>query len=259
MKVSIIMSVYNGDQYLEECLQSVSRQTYKSLELVIVNDGSTDRSDDIIKKFRTSNAWLNVVYLNQDNSGLTVSLNSAIRAVSGELVARLDADDYFPPDRIQKSVDFLLSSGSHFITTAATRVSFDITKVPNVFLINKNKLFEKEFLLMGNCHVHGTFFGYSWVFRDYPYDEDYRTAQDYEFLLRIAEIETIKKGFLNQPLYFLRVHNTSSGRSGNGNQVDNARRICSAYGGDPKRLIPATQGLKRRWLTVLRRIRFFGV
>lgn len=105
-KVSIIMSVYNGEEFLKDSILSVLNQTYKDFEFIIVNDGSTDNSLEIIEDLQKSDGRIRIINNNQ-NLGLTKSLNLGLLESKGEYIARLDAGDISLPERIEKQADFL--------------------------------------------------------------------------------------------------------------------------------------------------------
>ena len=90
--VSLIMPVYNVEKYLEKALRSVKNQTFKDFELIIVNDGSTDGSIDIIEKFCNENE--NFRLINQENQGPSVARNTGIKESVGEYIGFMDSDDY---------------------------------------------------------------------------------------------------------------------------------------------------------------------
>jgi len=100
-RVSVIVTCYNYAKYLEVCLKSILNQTYQDFELVIVNDGSTDDTDEIVSKFLDNKK---VRYINQSNTGQAIATNNGIRAASGELIAFLDADDLWEPTKLEKQV-----------------------------------------------------------------------------------------------------------------------------------------------------------
>lgn len=101
--VSIVMSVYNAQEYLDASINSILNQTYKNFEFIIVNDGSTDSSLNIIKSFRDER----IRVLDQANTGLAKALNNGISIANGKYIARMDADDISLPDRISMQVAFL--------------------------------------------------------------------------------------------------------------------------------------------------------
>lgn len=91
-KVSVIVPVYNVEKYLERCLQSVIKQTLRDIEIICVNDGSTDRSAEILQKFADSDRRIAVI--TQENQGLSVARNVGISAATGEFIGFVDSDDW---------------------------------------------------------------------------------------------------------------------------------------------------------------------
>lgn len=96
--VSIIVPVYNAEKYLADAIQSVLDQTYSNFELIAVNDGSTDRSLEILQRFTDQRVRI----INKENTGVSDTRNVAIKAATGEFVCFLDADDYYSPCYIQR-------------------------------------------------------------------------------------------------------------------------------------------------------------
>lgn len=99
-KVSVIIPIYNVQDYLEECMESVIKQTLESMEIICVNDGSTDQSLDIIKSFQARDK--RIVLLNQKNSGYGYAMNRGIRTATGEYIGIVEPDDYIALDMYQK-------------------------------------------------------------------------------------------------------------------------------------------------------------
>lgn len=102
-RISVAMSVYNGEKYVAEAVQSVLNQTYKDFELIIVDDGSTDKSVRIIESFEDTRIRL----IRQENRGLSAALNVCIKQAKGEYIARMDADDICQPDRFQLQLNYM--------------------------------------------------------------------------------------------------------------------------------------------------------
>lgn len=91
-KISVIIPVYNVEKYLKECLDSVVNQTLKDLEIICIDDGSTDGSSDILKEYSIKDERF--VVINQENQGLSVARNNGLNIATGDYVAFLDSDDY---------------------------------------------------------------------------------------------------------------------------------------------------------------------
>ncbi|MDN3475544.1 glycosyltransferase family 2 protein [Pseudoalteromonas sp. APC 3355] len=236
-KISVILCVYNGEKYIIDCLESISQQTYDDYEVIIINDGSSDKTLHLIESYY-ANKSESVTVVNQSNQGLTKSLNIAISISKGEYIARVDADDICHKFRFEKSIQFIESKKLDFITTRAER--FTSTKsqgvVPNYIKL-KSGIIEFLFLRYGNPFVHGTFFGKKRIFTLLKYDESYRTAQDFDFLCRLLKNKMFKVGYLNEVTYYLRILENSLGRAKGSTQRDNALAIARKHFGTDKYMI----------------------
>ncbi len=113
--VSIIMPSYNTAEYISESIRSVQAQTHQNWELIIVDDCSTDNTDEIISEFL---ADMRIRYLkNQKNSGAAVSRNYALREAKGKWIAFLDSDDTWEPEKLEKQIKFMLANNYKFTFT----------------------------------------------------------------------------------------------------------------------------------------------
>ena len=100
-KFSIVIPVYNVEDYIERCLESIKKQTFKDYEVIVVNDGTKDNSMEIVKKY-------SYTIINQKNQGLSMARNNAVKKAKGEYLIFLDSDDYWDKDllnEINKSLD----------------------------------------------------------------------------------------------------------------------------------------------------------
>ena len=100
--VSVMITVYNGVSYLAEAIESVLAQSYRPLELIVLDDGSTDGSGDVARRFGPS-----LRYTRQKNAGMGAARNSAIELAAGQYFAFLDADDRFLPDKVERQMEIL--------------------------------------------------------------------------------------------------------------------------------------------------------
>jgi len=185
-KVTVLMSVYNGEGYLREAIDSVLSQTYSDFEFLIIDDGSTDGSVDIIRSYLDPRIRL---IENEKNIGLTRSLNKGLKLSRGEYIARMDGDDIALPERLEKQVHFLnehvnvgLVGGSDItINGVGDEIGF------RKKLTNNGAL--KQGLLAGDnqfCHP-SSMFRKECIEKVGPYREEFKMAQDYDLWLRIAE------------------------------------------------------------------------
>ena len=106
--VSVLMSVYNDDEYVEQSILSILNQTYSNLEFIVINDGSSDNSIKIIEKY--SKLDKRIKCYNQTNQGLTKSLNKGLKLCLGEYIFRQDADDISDVNRIKSQLDYMVQN-----------------------------------------------------------------------------------------------------------------------------------------------------
>ena len=99
-KVSVLVPIYNVEKYLEECLNSLIGQTLKDIEIICINDGSTDRSGEILSKYASEDSRIQII--NKPNSGYGDSMNQGLSAAKGEYIGILESDDYAEPDFLEK-------------------------------------------------------------------------------------------------------------------------------------------------------------
>jgi CDP-glycerol glycerophosphotransferase len=119
--ITVVVPVFDVEDYLEECLRSVAEQTVEDLEVVMVDDGSTDSSADIARRFARGDSRFRL--LRQPNGGLSAARNTGIDAGTGEYLAFLDSDDVLPPDAYERMLGSLESTGSDFATGSVRRLT----------------------------------------------------------------------------------------------------------------------------------------
>ena len=151
--ISVILPVYNAEKFIASSIQSILQQTYKNFELIIINDGSTDASNEIITSFKDER----IKYYRQENMGMAKTLNKGIAFAKGTLIARQDADDFSYPDRLERQVDFLKKNPSIVLLGTHARIINDSGIATGRF--HKHPLSSKAlqfFLLFDNPFVHSS-------------------------------------------------------------------------------------------------------
>jgi glycosyltransferase involved in cell wall biosynthesis len=179
IKISIIMSNYNGGKKLYNTIQSILSQSFKEFELVIIDDGSTDESNLIIEKFDDDRIKL---IINKNNLGLTKSLIKGIKQSNSKYIARIDVGDYWDKDKLKNQYRFLEENPEYVI--CATQVNyFDDNGVVNKswFSIEDEDI-RKRFLSQEGVFEHSSI-----MFRNIiNYREQFRYSQDLDLYLRIS-------------------------------------------------------------------------
>lgn len=141
-KISIIVPVYNTEKYLAKCLDSIVNQTYKNLEIICVNDGSTDNSLDILKKYSVQDSRIAIV--NKENGGLSSARNTGLQAVHGEYVMFVDSDDWIDTDTCEKALNAALFIDADVVMWTYIREYSDKSLVTPLFHNEKKVWMEKE-------------------------------------------------------------------------------------------------------------------
>lgn len=151
-KVSVIMGVHNGEKTLRRAIDSILSQTFPDFELLICDDASSDKTDQIVKICQAEDE--RVVYLhNETKSGLAYSLNKCIEHSKGAYIARMDDDDFSHPDRFEKQVSFL-DSHPQYAVVGCCRNTFDDKGVWNTF--GQARELTKEDIIKCDIFTHPT-------------------------------------------------------------------------------------------------------
>lgn len=205
-RVSVVMSVFNGERFLAECIVSILAQTYDDFELIIIDDGSTDSTPTILASFVRADDRVRVMR-NAGNSGIPVSVNRGLDAAAGELVARMDADDVSPPHRLQVQVAYLdahpdvAAAGSRyeeFTTDVNVRTP---GRIPAGGLRGGNPPFPQSSMLARRTAI--TAAG--------AYDPRFNVAEDHDLFLRMAHAGC-RFAVLDDTLLHRRLHDDNVSR-----------------------------------------------
>ena len=208
-KVSIIVPIYNSEKYLINCLDSLVNQTLDNIEIILINDGSTDDSKNFIKKY--TKKYCNIEYFDKKNEGIGVSRNFGIEKSKGKYIAFVDSDDYVSINFAKNMYDFCENNNLDMAVCDYYRINeithekdifeiedFEITDLEsNKALIYKlnhspwNKLYKRELFLKNNIY--------------FPTDLKYEDAAVVIPLLKYAS----KIGKFNEPLNYYIIHNNS--------------------------------------------------
>jgi len=204
-KITVLLPVYNGEKYLNKCIDSILNQTFKDFTLLIIDDKSTDKSLDIIKSYSSNNSQVLLVQ-NESNIGLTKTLNKGINFTNSKYIARIDQDDISDSYRLELQEKFLsknsdiallgsfckiIDSKNKFI--GEWKTSLDHSSIINSIykknpFAHSSVIFDREKIISLGC-----------------YPEDYLYAQDLALWLKI--MLKFKVANLNNFLTNIRVHN----------------------------------------------------
>lgn len=193
--VSVIIPVFNGERYLADAIESVVRQEYRPLEIIVVDDGSTDRSGEVAHGYDT------VRYVYQANQGAAGARNTGIAAARGELVAFLDHDDLWTPDRLRVHVGYLLDHPAAGYTVATGQLFLE-ENVDRPTWLSPQEL-EQPQPLLGTLVIRQKVLARVGVF-----DTSFKVAEDTHWLMR-ANDAGFPLTVLPQVVVLRRVHATN--------------------------------------------------
>lgn len=207
-RVSVILPVYNAAAYLKEAIDSVLAQTFTDFELIIINDGSTDGSEQIIKGYSDRRIKY---FKNEENRGLIFTLNNAIDKAEGSFIARMDADDICLPERLEEQVKWLQNRPATDIVASFSDEMDETGKKIGYFEKDRKTATAKQIrnkMPVYNCLTHPTVMGRAQIFKQYKYSFTQPNIEDYDLWLRLlADGKVIEK--VPKVLLLYRVHQSS--------------------------------------------------
>lgn len=199
--LTVLMPVYNGEKYLNTAINSILNQTYANFEFLIINDGSTDRSGEIVNSYSDRR----IIYVkSENNKGIVATLNTGLEIGQGKYIARMDADDIAHPDRLERQLNFMLSHpecklcGTRAI--AINENGQEVYKLKRPYLKDDIKVQH----LFRNSFIHPSAILDAEVARSFKYSSHHQYAEDYYLFSQIAMNHEIAN--LEGYLLYYRVH-----------------------------------------------------
>ena len=203
--LSVIMSVFNGAKYLYETVDSILCQTCSDFEFIIIDDGSTDQSYIILKNYAKKDNRI-ILVRNENNIGLTSSLNHGLSMARGEYIARMDADDFSLPGRLEAQVAYLHANPEIGVLSVAARLidSFGVLGHEIIFPADHTML-QWRMCFFENPIIHpGVMFRKKLVLAVGGYSEDFPAAEDYHLWYQLSV--STKLANLQEVFLYLRKH-----------------------------------------------------
>lgn len=206
MKVSIITVVYNGSEFIRDCIESILNQTYTNIEYIIVDGQSTDGTVDIVKSYGTKVAR----FLSEPDKGLYDAMNKGIQLATGDVIGLLNADDFYRHDRV---IENMVAT---FKKTESDAVYGDMLYVDR---LDTKKLkrywrsgwYRENAFLWGWMPGHLSFFAKRWLYDQYGlFRLDMKSAADYELMLRFIHKHKARLTYMNEVTIVMRAGGISN-------------------------------------------------
>lgn len=201
MKITVLMSVFNADRYLQSAIDSILNQTFTDFEFLIINDGSTDDTSQILSGYNDTRIR---IVNNEHNIGLTKSLNKGLKISRGEYIARMDADDISLPSRFEKQVDFMETHPEVGVCGSWAQAYGEISGFYKTPVDNDSITCR---MLFQNSIIHPSVIIRKAIIEKYnlAYDEQYINTQDYAFWINCLQHTHLAN--IPEVLLRLRIHN----------------------------------------------------
>lgn len=206
--VSIIIPIYNAEKYIQHCISSVLVQTYTNIEIILVNDGSTDNSLNICQKLQKQDKRIKII--NQENKGASIARLEGIKQSKGEYLSFVDSDDFIEPDYIEllvKAIDI-----HHATIAACNMVKHEVNESPKIIRNNHTQILDEE-------ELHKRFFNYDFwgfwgkIYKKNVFEEIYfpKATINEDYVVMAQLFHKYKEiVYIDIPLYHYLIHNNES-------------------------------------------------
>ena len=201
-RVSVLMPVFNGEQFLLAAIESILGQGFTGFEMIVVDDGSTDNTPEILRSIRDSRLRL---LRNERNLGIVAALNRGLEYASGEYICRMDADDIALPGRLEQQVSFLDANPKCVLVGTHARLIDDRGNEIGVEAPPASDAHIRRIMFVHNPFIHGSVMLRSSALRAVGrYDDRFLHNEDYDLWLRIASLHSVAN--LPEILVSRRIH-----------------------------------------------------
>ena len=222
--VSVLMPVYNAQRYVAEAIESILAQTFTDFEFLIIDDGSTDKTPEILRRYAARDPRIRLV--SRPNRGLVASLNEGLALAWGEFIARMDGDDISLPERFERQLRYL-ADHPECVMVGSRVIIIDPDGSPLTIMgaaLTHEEIDQAFMAGRGQMVYHpSVMFRARALAKIAPYREEYFTAEDLDLFLRLAEVGRIAN--LAKPLLKYREH---GGKIGHVRAAQQADTICRA-------------------------------
>jgi glycosyltransferase involved in cell wall biosynthesis len=223
VSISVILPVYNAEEHIAESLQSILNQSFNLFEVIVINDGSTDRTEEIVKSFDDNRIRY---YKNEKNIKLIDTLNLGLQLTRGKYIARMDADDIALSNRFENQVEFLENNPDYGLIGSYAQEFGDSTNVVKYVVDDEDIRYA---FLTHNPFVHSSVMFRSSLIKKYnlQYDKRWLHVEDYDFWIKLLGYTKGK----NLPEIFVnyRVHNSQISFQFRDLQLKNTRLLQQQY------------------------------
>jgi glycosyltransferase involved in cell wall biosynthesis len=226
--ITVILPCYNAENFIYDALQSVINQSYKNLEILLIDDGSTDSSISKISSLIEMDNRINII-TNEVNLGLIKTLNKGVSLAKGNFIARMDADDLSENTRIEKQLKVFLEDVTiDILGTKASPIDIKGNPIPNESCTYLEAETLKTSALFTQPFFHGSVMAKAEVLKKNSYSESFKHSEDFELWNRLSA-KNYKLANLNEPLYLYRQNPNGVSVKFEANQIQSHNLASKKY------------------------------
>ena len=216
--ISIVLPVYNGEKYLETSINSCVEQTYRNWELLIIDDGSTDRSAEIAKKYEAIDSRIHY-FKNEKNLKLPKALNKGFSLAKGEYLTWTSDDNFYRPEALEKMLFELQKNNSQFVFAKCSIIDSEGKEISTIFAPEDYQHAIWDYCFVGACFL------YSRKVKETvgEYDSELFLCEDYDYWLRIFACFDVQ--YINENLYAYRRHDKALSTTHKEGQYEMLERV----------------------------------
>ncbi|SEI53108.1 glycosyltransferase family 2 protein [Streptococcus equinus] len=182
--VSVLVTCYNHEKYIEQCLRSIFNQTHNNIELIVLNDGSTDNSGQVIKETLKDSPYNKTHYFVHDNSGVVRTRNKGLQLINGDFFLFVDSDDYLEENYVSELLYSLENNDADIAYC-------NLVNPENGAVVVQAREFDLNTFLVGN-YISSTSLVRTSVLGDVKYDDSIKQLEDYDFFLNLVLVRNAK-------------------------------------------------------------------
>lgn len=231
-KVSIVVPIYNVEQYLEKCIKSIVDQTYSNLEIILVDDGSKDSSSEICNKWKEEDQ--RIVVIHKENGGLSSARNAGLEVATGDYIMFEDSDDWLELDIVEKCVERIEKDASDLVIFGYTKVD-EKSKNLGSFTFGNDTYTREEMAGQLHSRILEMSFGYAWnklyrlsVIRESGVVNDGSIIDREDLYFNLQLFSTLNRiSFLNKEGYYYLQRKTSLLHNADLARLDNVDIFCN--------------------------------
>ncbi|WP_422135770.1 glycosyltransferase family 2 protein [Endozoicomonas sp. ALD040] len=200
--ISVIIPAFNSELYIEDCLISIINQTYNNIEIIVINDGSTDKTKDIILKIQDREK--RIKYLEQENFGVSQARNRGLSVASGSYIALIDSDDICYPFRLEDQINYMKSNNIDVCGSWIKEFNTKKNKIKSY--PEKDNSLKFNYFFFGKTIPCSTVMMSAESIKNLQFDSSIDFAEDYDFLMRTITESRCQLGIIKKPLVKYRIH-----------------------------------------------------